>query len=482
MTPILVSGLGAEGFGIWVVVGSFVLYRDILELGLAAATPKYVAEFAAVEDRGRLRAAIATSVWLLAIPGTLALLLGVGAAVVFPGVFGVSTDLAGAAQVLVLIVAVDFALAMPGDTFSGVLTGLQRYDLLNLTLIVVSLTQATAIAVVIGAGGGLVALGVATVAISLAGQVWRYSLAKRLVPEMSLSPRCVDRRFIRPFTGLSIWLGVSDASTVILSRIDTIVVGAVLGVEAAGIYAVGQKLALAIPQLTAPSVSVFYPHASELAVLGDRAGLQQSLFTSTRIQFAVAAPLALTLAVLAKPAIDAWVGPEFDAAATVVVFLAAAGLIWAVVDSGYTLLIGIGKARRPALIRVSEAAINFGLSIVLAHVIGLEGVALATLLAASAAYPFVLIPYACRVFGVRFRDLAVPLVAAHAIPFVVSLAVGLALAASIPETIPAVGVAAAATLGVYLGTLAFTGLDRGERHMLVSRLRRVRPRPYRRRA
>ena len=65
---------------------------------------------------------------------------------------------------------------------SGALVGLQRYDLLNTTLISVNVAQAAAWAIVIVAGGGLVPLGASTVALSLLGQLWRYRIARRLVP------------------------------------------------------------------------------------------------------------------------------------------------------------------------------------------------------------------------------------------------------------------------------------------------------------
>src|SRR5436190_42665 len=55
MTPVLIAGLGTEAFGIWIVIGSLALYREILQFGFSTATPKYVAEYAALDDQERRR-------------------------------------------------------------------------------------------------------------------------------------------------------------------------------------------------------------------------------------------------------------------------------------------------------------------------------------------------------------------------------------------------------------------------------------------
>ena len=478
MTPVLITGLGTEAFGIWIVVGSLALYREILQFGFSTATPKYVAEYSALDDQERLRSSIATAFWMLAIPGALALVLGLGVAAVFPELFHVSGDLQGQTQLLVVIIAIDFALAIPTDAFGGVLVGLQRYDLLNTTLISVNVAQAAAWAVVIVAGGGLVPLGASTVALSLLGQLWRYRIARRLVPGLKISPRSIDRKLIRPFTGLSVWYAVQNVATLVLNRIDTIVVGIVLGVAPAGVYAVGQKFTLAIGQLMTPVSIVFFPHSSELAAQRDTAGLRRSLLAGTRILLGVAAPFALTLAILAGPLIQAWVGSGFQGAVPVVIFLAGAVSIWAVSETGMVMLEGAGRIRVPAIIRASEAVLNFGLSLTLAHIIGLKGVALGTLLAAVAANLLVLTPHMCRQFGLELRVFAGSVIAAHGPPAAVALAVGWLVRRADPSSVPALAAAAVAIIGAYLAVFAITGFDRRERRMLIARLRGLRSRPY----
>jgi O-antigen/teichoic acid export membrane protein len=473
-TPILVHGLGLEAYGVWVIVGSLALYREILQFGFAKATPKYVAEYSALQDEGRVRTSIATTFWILAVPGAAALLLGLGLVAAFPILFDLEPSVREAAQVLVAIMVIDLAVSIPCDAFAGTLIGLQRFDLLNWTLIAVAVAQAVAWMIVLAFGGGLVLLGVVTVAARLVGHLWRFLLARRLLPHLSISPRRADRNLVKPAAGLSIWYGIADVSDLLLTRIDTIVVGLVLGVEAAAVYAVGQKLTLVIGQLMVPISSLFFPHASELAAQGDAVRLRETLVTATRVVLGIAAPLSITMAILAGPILQTWVGSGFGDAVPVVILLAAAYATGALSAPGLVMLQGVGRARGPAAIWVSEATLNLGLSLLLAHLIGLEGVALATLLASVATNLLAYLPYVCRQFGIRFWRFVGSLLARYGPPVSAALATGWLMIRGNPVGVVPLGAAASAILVAYAAIFSVTGLDGAERRVIRSRVRQLR--------
>lgn len=475
MTPVLVHGLGKEQYGIWVLVASFALYFELLEFGFGTTTIKFVAEYDARDDGEGLRRAIATSFWVLAIPGVLALALGLALAFGFPSLFGISESLAGAVAILVLVVAFDVAVSIPGDTFGGTLVGLQRFDLVNYTLVAVTAAQAIGWAIVLAAGGGLVALGIVTVSISLTGQFARYLLARRVLGPVGVPRSKVDRALARRFTTLSGWYSMAQIAELVLVRIDTVVVGLVVGVKAAAVYAVGQKLVLAVEQIAGPSVRAFLPFASELDAKRDDEALRGAVLFGTRVTVGIATPLCVTLGLLAVPAIHVWVGAGFSDAAQVIVYLAGALVIASFARTGSLTLQGMGRPRMPALISASEGALNLLLSVALGTAIGLKGVALASLIAAAATQALVFLPYVCREFRVSLRSLVGSLLLAHLPAVGLAGAVGLFLRGLGLDSIPAVLAAGTAVTATYLGVLTFTGLDRGERLALADTARRLRP-------
>ena len=139
-------------------------------------------------------------------------------------------SLVGQARFLLLLLAFDMALSIPMDTFGGTLIALQRFDLLNYSLIAVVVSQAIGWVVVLWLHGGLVALGIVTVAISLVGQVARLVMVRRLLPWFRLSFRRFDRSIIRRFSSASGWYSVVQISDAVISLSDVLIVGAVAGV------------------------------------------------------------------------------------------------------------------------------------------------------------------------------------------------------------------------------------------------------------
>jgi O-antigen/teichoic acid export membrane protein len=470
-TPLLVHELGKVEYGIWVIVGSLAWYVPLLEFGFGGATVKYVAEHHARGDRHGVRRTVATSFWVLALAGLGACVLGAGLALAFPYLFDVPADVERATQLLVLLVTLDLASSMPMDTFGNVIVAFQRWELLNATLAAVVAFQALGWVIVLELGGGLVALGVVTVAISLLGQLSRAAIARRLSSDVTVAPRLFERRAVRPLAALSLWLWLTTVSKLAIRRIDVIVVGLVVGVPAAAVYAVGQKLAFLADQIIGPLARVFFPFSSEQVARRELRELQDTLVVGTRIALAIAGPACLALALLAAPAIEAWVGEGFGGAVAVVVFLAGTTAVRALTEVGLQLLPGAGQARVPALLSALEAALNVTLSVVLGRAIGLEGVALASLIAATMTHLGLMLPYICRQFGLGVAALVGSLIRAHLAPATAAVFVGVLLRRAGIESIPSVVAAGSAIAAAYVIVFAFTGLGAGERRRLLEPLR-----------
>ncbi|HET8651948.1 MAG TPA: oligosaccharide flippase family protein [Gaiellaceae bacterium] len=472
ITPLLVHGLGPERYGIWALVWSFGLFAVLLELGLSSATVRYVAQYRELGQEPMLVRTVSASFWVLLGLGALALLVGVVLAPLVPVAFKAPGQEA-ATSVLVVLVAASIAAAIAGGAFQGCLAGLQRYSLLSMFAIGAAVAQTAAFALVISVGGGLVALGVALLAVSLAEQISRYIAVRRLAPQVTLSPRIFDRSFAKEIFRVSMWISSTHAATAIRYRIDTIVVGFVAGVQAAGVYAVGQLLFVAADRFIRPALTGFFPFSAELAGRRDAERLRGGMLTGTRVALAAAGPLCVSGIVLAKPALHAWVGAGYGEAHLVVVYLLAALLIATISRAGLLMLQGSGRIRGPAAIVWVEAIVNLALSIALGLVIGLSGVALATLIATVAVSTLIGIPYICRAFDLSVRRFLLPIAQAHVPAVGVALATGWILKPSENAGFPSVVAAGVAIGGSYLLILIFTGLSRDERRHVWDRIRRV---------
>jgi peptidoglycan biosynthesis protein MviN/MurJ (putative lipid II flippase) len=148
----------------------------------------------------------------------------------------------------------------------------------------------------------------------------------------------------------------------------------------------------------------------------------------------------------------------------VVVLLLAAMAVWAFTRTGLLIMQGMGEARVPALIHVTEAVLNVGLSIGLGIAYGANGVALATLIAAVAANLFLLVPVLCRQFGIPVWRLIGSILRFHGPAALAAGAIGVvALEWGDTDDLFTLLAACAAMLVVYVTTFAASGgLSRDE--------------------
>ena len=461
-----------ERYGIWSLVASFGVFSVLLDMGLASGTTRYVAHYEELGERAMVVRAVAVSFWILLALGALALVVGGVLALLFPHIFQLPAGQEEPASVLVLLVSAATAITIVGGAFQGCLAGLLRYSVLNLIRVVAVVAQATAFAVCIWLGGQLVALGLALLVVTLAEMIARYVAVRRLLPDLTLSRRFIDRGFASGILRMSAWISSTQIATAIRYRVDTIVVGLVAGVRAAGVYAVGQLLFVAAERFIRPVTTGIFPLSAELAGRHDAEGLRLAVITGTRISLAVGGPLCLAGILLAGPLVDAWIGPGFEDARVVIAYLLSALLLAQVSRPGFVMLQGSGNVKAPAAILWAEAVLNLALSLLLGVLLGVTGVALATLIATAAVSTAVGVPYLCRAFGMATSTFAVKLVRAHALPIAVAILTGWIVSPGDNAGLVAVLAAGALVAIAYLAALVFTGLTRAERRRVWAIVRR----------
>jgi O-antigen/teichoic acid export membrane protein len=399
-TPILTHQLGILRYGVWALIGSLIPFLEILELGFASATVAFVSRHLELEDDELVGATLNTSFLCLSVLGIVAFAGVVVFAIFLPDIItSIPNSLVGQARFLLLLLAFDMALSIPMDTFGGALMALQRFDLVNYSLIAVVVVQAIGWVVVLWLHGGLIALGVVSVAVSLAGQGSRLIMAHRLLPWFRLSLRKFDRDIVKTFSKASGWYSIVQVSDAVIALGDVLIVGAAAGVQAAAIYAVAQRLGQLPMKISQPRTTLLFTKAGQLAARDNWSGVRESTDQVVRFVLCLSIPSAIALGFLAGPAVEAWVGPLYREAAPVIGLLCLAAVVesWAV-----TIRMGLNGAGRPRLsaaIYGSEAVLHVALGIVLASRYGALGMAEAALIGVVVMEGMLMLPLGYRMIG-----------------------------------------------------------------------------------
>jgi O-antigen/teichoic acid export membrane protein len=371
------------------------------------------------------------------------------------------------------------------DTFGCGLVALQRYDLLNVTLITVAAAQAVAWTAVLLSGGGLLLLGIVTVGISLMGQGARYMLLRRMLPTLTISVSLVDRKLMRSLATPAGWFALGDSILGFRDYASVFVLGLVRNVATAGIFGVGEKLATLGTKLGSPIADPFFPHAAALVGRGDGDELGRAAHTGSRLTTAVTLPCCVAVAVLARPALHAWVGPTYARATPAVVILALAFGLRSVGAAPSKIVSGSGGQRLVALSGLAEVATQVAMTALLGAYFGITGVAWAVLISVVVVELGITLPLLSRRLRTGVVRLVAPILRAHLFPLAISGALGWLLSEG-PVTsfvyshgrLAGVGVvilAGGTVVLAYAGLFFVTGLDHDARGRVLAWLRKPKP-------
>jgi O-antigen/teichoic acid export membrane protein len=482
LTPFILRSLGQQMYGVWALVGSVTGYYGLLDLGFRAGLTQYLTRHLSTEDYDELNQTASTGFFLLLGLGALSLVAGLVIAVLLPRFVHLSPAAAADARVAIAIMGVGFAAQFAFFTYTAMLTALQRFDVSNAIGVTTRLLTVLAVWIALRAGYGVVALSVITTVSLFVDYGARAFAAVRLVPQLHVSHAWIRTHSAKQFLGYGIWTSIVQTGVRVISYTDALVIGMVLNAAAITPFAIAVSLISYFSDLLVPITQVFFPVFTKLDAAGDRDELQRVFVASSRLMLLVCLGTALVCAACAYDFMNLWVGPSvleqnpWGSAAIVFYVLAVGATLSGWQRLSIQVLLGMCRVELTAGLFAAEAVCNLMLSVVLAHKIGIVGVAWGTT-APSLLFNLVIVPIVtCRAVGVDVRQylqatLVRPLAAA-AVEAAALIAIAHQLAASSSWVTL---FARAALSAIVVGAVAlFIGMSKAERDATAWRpLRRL---------
>ncbi len=479
VVPTMLSHLGAESYGLWVVVLSIVVLLGEVDFGLSPVLTREVAADPSSPETARL---VVTG-------GAAYLVLGVvgGAVVASLGtLLGGEIGLSGGARE-----AATFVFAMGGLLyFAGrglafalaLLYGWRRFGTANALIAgIATITGAGTISILLGGGGiRLVAVWQAVVAGSLAAVA--LGLVVRLGRAASFRPNRPSWAALRPQVAFGLGSQILTVSINLLWFAAPTLVGLVSGSRLVASYDVGRKFPLALSMLSWRSSEAFFPTASRESRTGSAESRLAVLEAITRWNLVLVLPFSAVLLILAPNLLAVWLDSPPPHASIVFRLLVVAVFVDAFGVGALHVLWAAGKMRALLWILGATTTAGFAAGTLLLWQTGVAGIA-ATLAITMAVRSMLLLRTVSRTHGVTLatllngakRGLALPLVACALGTYVLNELVN-------PHGwlgLVAVGVTG---LGAYLVGLSLAGTREEERIVvgaaygsLRRALRRIRP-------
>lgn len=189
------------------------------------------------------------------------------------------------------------------------------------------------------------------------------------------APEAFDTRYwLKTAAGL---LVISGGQIILTTNSDVLVVGSLLGAEAAGKYGAASQLAAAVSfGITAISF-IALPVIADLYARHAFVKLQGLITHVARLALALSVPVLIVLALAARPVLRAF-GPTFADASGLLILLGFDQLVGAIFGIAGYLLVMTGHQVTAARVIVACAVLNLALTFTLTPLMGIMGAGLAT--------------------------------------------------------------------------------------------------------
>lgn len=390
--PALLSYLGAERFGLWLIALSFLGIIGVVNIGMSSAIITAMGRAnAGAGERVENQAASAMAMALLLCLVTGAIILPLVVMVDWHSLFslpaGISaqevTELMAA---LAICLAIGFPARVPKFVLMGTLKGFLAHFIELLAVLAAAGALLTAIwlrqplYILI-----LVFLLPQSFLMLIAGGacLWRSGL--------SLSPSSAEWPIVLDLLKEGAKLTFNQASVAIANHSDMVLIGLIAGAGAAAIYGVVQRL-FAVPVLLVSVLNdALWPAFSKADAEG-RASWVSAVFVRLLVaMITVSIICGLGTAYFFAPITHLWLGEAQDASGMLLLGTAAWAVLFAVTKTAGTLLRALRETTFLTRAMAAMALVNVPVSLVLIHEMGAAGAIWGTVVAYSLC---LVIPYA----------------------------------------------------------------------------------------
>ena len=418
MMPFVVRMLGDRMYGMWLLVGAFVGYYGLVDLGLSSAVTRHLSAAVGAQDYDGCNRVYNASLRLFSALGLVVLALASGFALAASKFAKTPAD-ASVFSKLILILGLSLALDFPFKVYNGFLYAYLHIHLLaSLDLLSLVLRTILIIAVLLR-GHHVVAMAIVTLLGTLPAKVLPVFYAHKTLPFLQFGWHRWDRATAKSLFSYSASSFAIRIADLLRFQADAPVVAGFVGFAAVTHYKVAGTLTQYLVQLIQATTEAFAAIFSRQEGAKNYDALKRTFFFFSKISACTAAFIGFGLIAWGRQFIARWMGHRFLDAYPCLVVLVVGWIFGLAQAPSVQLLFGISKHKFFAWFNSMEGGANLVLSILLARKYGILGVALGTMIPMLVTKIIIQPIYVCWVASINYseyvrrmaRNLAVILVA-----------------------------------------------------------------------
>ena len=263
LVPIILHFVPLSHYGLWSVCFIILSYAGMSAFGVQNAYIKYTAEYHALGDVEAINVLVSTGLTVVGLVcAAIFIAIALGAPLIM-GLFEIDPGLKDLAQFMILGTTGAFLVELWLGAFKGVLEGLQEIALTRMIWLSSTLVEVVLVLVFLFLGYGIKGVMYAYVLKTVFEMLINVIMAFKKLNNFRIKPMIRRETFgaLFVFGGKVQVLGILG---IFIGTFDRIVVTAMLGLDATGLFEVGRKLPFTGRNITSAALAPFLPAASSL--------------------------------------------------------------------------------------------------------------------------------------------------------------------------------------------------------------------------
>jgi len=375
-TPFVIRMLGAEGYGVLILVGLIPNYLGFADFGMGIASTKFASEAYAAGDSEKEARTVRTAA-LIALIGS----VPVAAAIFFFSntaitAFNVPPELHSEANLALKLASVTFVIGFLNNIFNTPQLTRLRMDLNTFVNSGFRMLGLLATPIVIYLGGGILGAVAVLLIVTLLTLAAHLYVSGKLLNQ--LFQFTVDRSLIRPMLKFGGALLIALIAAGLLMHVEKIILTTMTSVETLAHYSVAFTFSTMATMFAAAMMQALIPAFSQLLSPEKEQELGKLFTRAIRINVILMLPCLTALFIIARPFFTTWAGEEFGRESAFPFQILLFGLFFSIVAYvPLSLLIASGRTALMAKVYWCELVIYVVLVVICTWLLGAVGTAIA---------------------------------------------------------------------------------------------------------
>lgn len=344
------SRFGEAQYGVWVLIGGSIFrYTPLLSVGLNSSINRYIPLFRAQNNSDGIQRVINTSLFFFMAAGVVLIILSFIVCCNIGSWFAVEPELVRTAGILVLIIGFCSALAMPMQTATATLSGLQRYDIVNVVILAILALRTILVVILLQHGYGLLTAGVLFGTSEVVTRSIHSVFVKKLLPTASLSFEKIDLQLLNEMLVYGINTFMYAMGAIIIYYASSLIIGIFIGTAQISQFTIASAAIILLSQFLQAFTAAIKPAVTDLDARNNASSVKEIAFLTQKYSLLLIIPGGCFLIAMGRDFLNVWVSDQFtdpkviDSMAFILTILTVGHCLRLAQHSNFLVLVGRGQ-------------------------------------------------------------------------------------------------------------------------------------------